>query len=66
MPWLWALLAVLVALVVGGQVAYLRGTAGLKGSGTARVIRAVNVALLMVAVGIAVYAAMAADGRGGM
>ncbi|TLM74906.1 MAG: hypothetical protein FDZ70_07025 [Actinobacteria bacterium] len=65
MGWLWALLAVLVALVVGVQFAYLHSTAGLKGSGVARIIRAVNLALVMVAVALAVYAVLATAPAGG-
>lgn len=65
MTLLWGIVAVLVAVIVGVQFAYMRSTAGLKGAGAVRIIRSINIALLMVAVGLAAYATLVAVSSGG-
>lgn len=66
MSWVWLILVALLAAVVVGQVSYIRSTAGLKGSGLAVAIRAVNVALAIAAVGLAAWMAFRMFGWGGM
>lgn len=66
MWWMWALLGLLLIVMVANQVALMRSTRGLKGSRVADAIRMVNIALVILAVGLAIwlgYGAVQAGGR---
>lgn len=62
----WGIVIVLAVGVIAGQIAYARSLSGVRGTGPAVVVRAINAVLLLVALGLAGYATYVAVTSGGM